>query len=71
MNLADSLSAIQKLVFDDGKYTMEELITALSKNWEGYDVMRQDFLNAPKYGNDDDYADNWLVKAYTQIHSCF
>jgi benzylsuccinate synthase len=69
VNMADSLSAIQKLVFDDGKYTMDELIMALSKNWEGYDVMRQDFLNAPKYGNDDDYADNWLVKAYTQIHN--
>jgi len=30
--------------------------------------MRQDFLSAPKYGNDDDYADAWAVKTLTRIH---
>jgi pyruvate-formate lyase len=30
--------------------------------------MRQDFLNAPKYGNDDDYPDAWAVKTLTRIH---
>ncbi len=62
INAVDSLAAIQKLVFDDKKYTMEELLTALQANWEGYEVMHQDFLNAPKYGADDDYADDWAVK---------
>jgi pyruvate formate-lyase/glycerol dehydratase family glycyl radical enzyme len=61
-NLADSLAAIQKLVFDEKKYTMEELLKSLKANWEGCEEMRQDFLNAPKYGNDDDYADEWAVK---------
>jgi pyruvate-formate lyase len=69
VNLANSLCAIQKLVFDDGKYTMDELINALAVNWEGHEVMRQDFLNAPKFGNDDDYADQWIFKAYTRIHN--
>lgn len=68
MNLADSLSAIQKVVFDDGKYTMNQLIEALAVNWEGHEEMRQDFLSAPKFGNDDDYADEWVVKTYTRIH---
>jgi len=68
INVADSLSAIQKLVFDDGKYTMGELIEALRANWEGYEEMRQDFLSAPKYGNDDDYADEWAVKTLTRVH---
>jgi pyruvate formate-lyase/glycerol dehydratase family glycyl radical enzyme len=68
INVADSLSAIQKLVFDDGKYTMDELIEALRVNWEGYEEMRQDFLSAPKYGNDDDYADEWAVKTLTRTH---
>ena len=54
---ADSLAAIQKLVFDEQKYTMDELLVALNEDWEGYEAMHQDFLNAPKYGNDDDYAD--------------
>jgi len=68
INVADSLSAIQKLVFDDRKYTMDELIQALRANWEGYEEMRQDFLSAPKYGNDDDYADEWAVKTLTRVH---
>jgi pyruvate formate-lyase/glycerol dehydratase family glycyl radical enzyme len=68
VNFVDSLAAIQKLVFDDKKYTMDELLTALKANWEGYEEMHQAFLNAPKYGNDDDYADEWAVKALTKIH---
>jgi pyruvate-formate lyase len=68
INVADSLSAIQKLVFDDGKYTMDDLIEALRANWEGYEEMRQDFLSAPKYGNDDDYADEWAVRILTRVH---
>jgi pyruvate-formate lyase len=68
INVADSLSAIQKLIFDDGKYTMDHLLDALRANWEGYEEMRQDFLNAPKYGNDDDYADEWAVKVLTRTH---
>ncbi|MDD5169259.1 MAG: pyruvate formate lyase family protein [Syntrophales bacterium] len=62
INVTDSLSAIQKLVFDEKKYTMDQLINALRTNWEGQEAMRQDFLNAPKYGNDDDFADGWAVK---------
>ncbi len=62
INVADSLAAIQKLVFDEKKYTVEELLTALQTNWEGNKPMHQDFLNAPKHGNDDDYADSWAVK---------
>jgi formate C-acetyltransferase len=64
---ADSLAAVQKLVFDERKYTMDELLTALREDWEGYEAMRQDFLNAPKYGNDDDYADAWAVKLVTRF----
>jgi pyruvate-formate lyase len=62
INAANSLAAIQYLVFDQKKYTMEELIQALDANWSGYEAMRQDFLNAPKYGNDDDFADDWTVR---------
>jgi len=62
VNISDSLAAIQKLVFEQKKYTMEELLKALQSNWSGYEEMRQDFLNAPKYGNDDDFADEWTVR---------
>ncbi len=55
---ADSMAAIKKLVYDDKKYTLEELNTALKANFVGYEQLRKDCLDAPKYGNDDDYADN-------------
>jgi len=67
INVSDSLAAIDKLVFKEKKYTMDQLINALRKNWEGLEEMRQDFLNAPKYGNDDDYADNWAIKSRIRI----
>lgn len=66
----DSMAAIKKLVFDDKKYTLADFQKALDANWEGYEQMRQDCLEAPKYGNDDDYADliaSDLVEATEKI----
>lgn len=54
---ADSMAAIKKLVFDEKKYTLEQINTALKADFVGYEQVRTDCLNAPKYGNDDDYAD--------------
>ena len=54
---ADSMAAIKKLVFDDKKYTLTQLNEALKANFVGYEQVRKDCLDAPKYGNDDDYAD--------------
>ena len=54
---ADAMAAIKKLVFDDKKYTLRQLNDALVADFQGYEQIRQDCLNAPKYGNDDDYAD--------------
>ncbi|MCP4630882.1 MAG: hypothetical protein GY850_46350 [bacterium] len=56
-NVADSLAAIKKVVFEDKKVTLCELIDIMAHNWEGREDIRQACLNAPKYGNDDDYAD--------------
>jgi pyruvate formate-lyase/glycerol dehydratase family glycyl radical enzyme len=57
-NVADSLAAIKKLVFDDGELTMREFIDILDKNWEGHEDLRQRVINeVPKFGNDDDYVD--------------
>ena len=64
----DSLAAVNKLVFDEKKYTMDELITALEADWEGYEEMRLDFVkNAPKWGNDDDYVDNIMVRCLREV----
>ena len=54
---ADSMAAIKKLIFDDKKYTLDEINTALKAEFKGYEQVKADCLKAPKYGNDDDYAD--------------
>ena len=57
----DSLTAIKKLVFDDKKITMAELCDALDNNFEGYEELHQMLLNAPKFGNNDNYADEQIA----------
>jgi len=57
INVADSLAAIKKLVFEEKRITMEQLKEAVQANWEGYEELRRMCLEAPKYGNDDDYTD--------------
>ncbi|MEH7504680.1 choline trimethylamine-lyase [Neobacillus drentensis] len=53
----DSMAAIKKWVFEEKKYTLEQINEALKADFAGYEQIRTDCLNAPKYGNDDDYAD--------------
>jgi pyruvate formate-lyase/glycerol dehydratase family glycyl radical enzyme len=54
----DSLAAIKKLVFDDKALTMAKLLDAVDANFEGREAIRQMCLHAPKYGNNDPYADS-------------
>ena len=57
-NVADSLTAMKKLVFEEEAITMDELLDALNNNFEGREELRQMLITgAPKFGNDDDYAD--------------
>jgi pyruvate formate-lyase/glycerol dehydratase family glycyl radical enzyme len=53
----DSLAAIRKLVFDEKKITMDQLLDALEADFQGKEAIRQMCLNAPKYGNNEPYAD--------------
>jgi len=64
---ADSLTGLKKLVFDDKKYSLKEVLAALRADWEGYEAMRQDFINVPKFGNDDDYADEIAKRTYAML----
>ena len=57
-NLADSIVAIEKCVFEDKDVTMDELIKALDNNFEGEERLRQLLLNKPeKFGNDKEHVD--------------
>ena len=68
VDAVDSLIGLKKLVYDDKKYTMDEVLKALKADWNGYEKMRLDFINnAPKFGNDDDYADEVAKRTYAML----
>lgn len=56
-NVADALCALKKLVFEEKKYTMAQVIDALDANFEGYEALLHDIRKAPKFGNDLDEVD--------------
>jgi formate C-acetyltransferase len=56
--VADSLAAVQKLVFEERRLAYTDLMAALQGDYAGAEPLRQLLLNrAPKYGNDDPYVD--------------
>ena len=66
-NMADSLAAIKKLVFEEKKITPVQLMAALADDFTSVENQRiQNMLinDAPKYGNDDDYVDQLVVEVY-------
>lgn len=67
-SIADSLSALKKHIFEDKKWTMQQMLDALSRNFEGDEPMRQYLLNkTPFFGNDLDYADGLAVRVYMDL----
>ena len=68
--ITDSLSAIKKHVYDEGTYTLQELVDAMKANWEGHEAMRLTLWNkTPFFGNDDDYADDIMRRVYDSASS--
>ena len=64
VDAANSLAAIKKLIFEEKKLTMSQLIEALAANFEGYEEIERMCINTPKYGNDDEYADSIAKDIY-------
>lgn len=66
--ITDCFCALKKHVFEDHKYTMDEIIKACDTNFEGNEKMRQYIRNhTPFFGNDDEYADTIAVKVYDDL----
>ena len=63
----DSLYAVKKLVYDEKKYTMAELIDALNADFAGFGQLYHDFKNCEKFGNDIDEADEITARVLNRF----
>jgi pyruvate formate-lyase/glycerol dehydratase family glycyl radical enzyme len=64
-SITDMLTAIKYHVYDRESMDMDTFLEILRVNYEGHEVVRQRLLNkTPKYGNDDDYADQIMQKVF-------
>ena len=63
----DSLYAVKKLVYDEKKYTVSELIAALNANFEGYEQLHRDFKSCEKFGNDIEDVDEITARVLNRF----
>jgi formate C-acetyltransferase len=67
--ITDGLSAIKYHIFDQKNINMKKLKEVLKDNFVGHEEIRQLFLNkTPKYGNDDDYADDIMKLVFNAFY---
>jgi pyruvate formate-lyase/glycerol dehydratase family glycyl radical enzyme len=72
-DVADSLSAIERVVFEEKAVTFETLLDALKKDFQGYEPLQRRLCNpdkTPKYGNEDATADGnvrWVLEVMDRL----
>jgi hypothetical protein len=64
INVADSLAAVKRLVYDERRCSLAELRAALDADWVGHDDLRRLCLAAPKFGNGDAFVDRIAADLY-------
>ncbi|MFZ2287944.1 MAG: trans-4-hydroxy-L-proline dehydratase [Bacteroidales bacterium] len=68
-SITDMLTSIKFNIYDRKKFTWNEMLTALKNNFEGAEEMQYQMIyHTPKYGNDDDYADEQAVAVFEIFH---
>lgn len=68
--LTDSLTSLKYNVFDKQKVTMAEMLASLKLNFEQNEKLKSKFINdTPKYGNDNDYADEILIDIFEAFYN--
>ena len=65
-NIANALAAIDRLVFSEGRYTLQQVTEAMSSNFDGSEAagIRKAILACPKVGNDDDSVDSFFTRIF-------
>lgn len=64
-SLTNSLTSLKSQVFDNKNYSMKEILSALQNNFDGFEEIRERLVHeAPKYGNDDNYADDIMREIF-------
>ena len=67
--VTDCVASVKYNVYDEKNFTMEELIDAMEHDFEGYDYIYSLVHDkTPKYGNDDDYADDLMRDIFDLYH---
>jgi len=61
-NAADSLLAVKKLVYDEKKMSLAEMVNILDADFAGFERERKTMLDLAKYGNDENEADEMLLR---------
>ncbi len=67
INASDALSTIKTLVYDEKKYTLEQLNKAALANFAGYEKLQKEILTLPKYGNDETECDELANDLYEYV----
>lgn len=66
--ITDCLASVKYNVYEQKRFSMKELLEAADQNFKGYEMIHNLVLNhTPKYGNDDDYADDIMLDIFTNV----